>query len=80
MLKKLTLKDRQNGELEVRRMSEKAQIFYNNSGPITVAKLSDGTISIRGNCGNYDNIWPKECEEIFENLYYTIEGSDEIEE
>lgn len=68
-MKTLRIDEKRNGELAIRGMSEKAQAFYNGSDPLTVAKLSDGTMSIRGEFGNYDALTEKECEELFENLY-----------
>lgn len=68
-MKKLTINEKGNGELAVRGMSEKAQAFYNESEPLTVAKLSDGTMSIRGAFGEYDDLTEKDCEELFESLY-----------
>ena len=75
-MKKLTINEKGNGELAVRGMSEKARAFYNNSEPLTVAKLSDGTISIRGDFGDYDDLSEKECEELFENLYDEYIGDE----
>ena len=67
-MKQITLKNKENGELLVRDMSEKAQSVYYDSDPITVAKMYDGTISIRGIFGDYDDLSFEQAEKFFEDL------------
>lgn len=67
-MKQITLKNRANGELLVREMSEKAQSVYYASDPITVAKMFDDTISIRGVFGDYDDLSFEQAEKFFEDI------------
>lgn len=67
-MKQITLKNREKGELLVRDMSEKAQGVYYDSDPITVAEMYDGTISIRGVFGDYDDMSFEQAEKFFEDL------------
>lgn len=76
-MKKLTIKEKANGEMAIRGMSKKAQAFFNETDPLAVAKLSDGSISIRGAFGDFDDLSEKECEELFENWYDEINSDDE---
>lgn len=67
-MKKITARDISKGELVVRNMSIAAQQLYNDSEPLTVAKMNDGTISIRGIYGDIDNMTIAEVEKMFEEI------------
>lgn len=70
-MKNITARHRSKGELVVRQMSVGAQRTYYDTEPLVVAEMDDGTISIRGELGDRDNLTAAEVEELFED-YQTI--------
>ena len=66
-MKKISNYERSKGELLIRELSEKAQQAYYETDPLIVAVTLDGTISVRGCYGDYDDLTKEELEEMFES-------------
>ena len=69
-MRKLTIKEKQNGELAMRGLSFKADWFYGGADPLTVAEYEedDKTLyAIRGCLGDKDGITFEELQEMFED-------------
>ena len=66
-MKKISNYAKSKGELLVRELSEKAQKVYYGTDPIVVAVTFDGTVSLRGCYGDYDDLTKEELEEMFES-------------
>lgn len=63
-MRNFTINEKQNGELVVRQMCEAAQIAYNEIEPLAVFEKADGTISLRGELGEFDDLTAQEAEEM----------------
>lgn len=75
-MRKLTIKEKTNGELAVRNFCKEAYEAYSGIDPLTVAECWDGTYSIRGTLGDIDGLTFEELEEIFVDWAKEFETED----
>lgn len=80
-MRRYTMSEKRAGEMAVRRMSEKAQEFYNGADPLSVYEYDDEDeneepvkmYAIGGFLGDKDRMTLEELEELFISLQDEIE-------
>jgi hypothetical protein len=66
IMRKFTASEKINGELAIRKLSEKAQKFYSETDPLDVYER-EGKYFVRGCIGDSDDLTIDELNELFES-------------